>query len=152
MIKDNSIITGIFTVIGMVTGIIITYICTIKAANRQEFNKAAKTFRKAFVTELIILDDQFVIEKRLETTTFDVLVSAFHKHCIAFLEFRHFIDEIDIFSFNKTWNALYYKYKKQGYDYAFHEEYHSVTTSAEITARNKAVKRINELLEFAKPK
>ncbi len=44
--KDSPIIVGIFTIVGTITGIVIASILSTKAAKRQEFNKAAKAFRK----------------------------------------------------------------------------------------------------------
>ncbi len=122
-------------------------------SKRNHFNGAADEFSIPFLKTLILLNAEYTITEIPAIDTRDILSKAFLSHISAYYKFRRFVCEINREAFSKAWDGLYPPGENTEEKYGFLNDYLEIG-SVDIEAnrrRQLAIKRINILLEFAKP-
>ncbi len=147
--KDSAIIAGIFTIIGVTLGAFITYFFSIKISKRQEFNKAASSFRKAFTKEIRLLSSPYTEGNEI---AIDIIRKAIVRHENAAILFRDYLGSKNIPCFNKAWSKYSEPNKYKVPSEAFIEYDSLGNKEKEDNIRMCIIHRINELLKFAKVK
>ena len=123
-----------------------------KLKERFAFKQAAEQFRLAFWPEVEFLDKQFIVDRASVNVTrksCDVLFDAVGRHQEAVFIFQDHLGCINKYRFKKTWQ----QYCEGGSDIKyFREEYPCENELQQSFSEEKALKRINAILKFAKPK
>ena len=133
-------------------GAILGHALSVSRDKRNAFNESAKQFISAFWPEVEFLDRQFIVDRASVKATkrlCDVLFGAIGRHQKAVFMFRNHFGCINRYRFNKAWQ----KYCKGGSNiHYFTEEYPCGKVFQRHKSETKALKRINAVLKFAKPK
>lgn len=149
---DNTIIVILVGSFTTLLGIIIGHFLNESREKRHSFNEAAKEFRNAFWQEIEFLDKQFLVDRASVNATrksCDVLFDAIGRHQKAVFTFSSHLGRINKCRFKKAWN----EYCKGGSNWHyFSEEYPCENEFQQYESEAKALRRINKLLRFAKPK
>ena len=141
------IITGFFTIIGVVIGGLIGYVTAIKVTDRKAFQKAALEFHDAFLDSLMSLDERYHYRDDTEINVYETLSRDFAKQIKAMLRFRLYLPIGQRESFNKAWHE-YCHYDVEGEPkYPFLEQYFEKIWNGQPT-RELALNRIEKLLGF----
>lgn len=143
----NNIITGIFTLLGIGIGGIISYINSTKISDRKEFQKAAVDFHETFIDVLMFLDRRYHCEEDRDKTPFDIIDRYFPQHIKAMLRFRLYLPIGKRKRFTEAW-------KEYAGDGERGEPYTSQYDTPKIKGRptrEVALDRINNLLKFMNP-
>lgn len=128
------------TIVGVLTGVLLTYWFALKLANKNAKHIASIRLRDAFAPEIAKLNhpDGYSLA---DVPHF--LEIAFEKHQIAINNFRFFLTNKDGAAFDKAWHAYY---KDSCEDKPNFTQY--MTLSNKDT--EKAINRIMAILEFTK--
>lgn len=144
------------TVIGAVVGAIIAgvtaYFFSVRLMRQQEFNRAAAEFRTVFVEVQRALKKDHIYDVAVAKNgkkVVQILDADIIKHEMAMILFGHYLPHYKLHGFNKAWNEYYCK---DNWDiplmrYAQDGDY---DPQKEIELMKLALKRIDNLLEFAK--
>ena len=143
------ILTGSFTAL---IGVIIGHFLAESREKRTVFNEAAEQFRDAFWPEVEFLDRRFLVDRASVKATrrlCNVLFDAVGRHQKAIFIFTNHLGCINKYRFKRAW----YNYCKGGSNiHYFTEKYPCENVIHRDNSETKALKRINDLLKFAKPK
>lgn len=156
---DNTIFASLIGVVGGLFGAWIGGVISRKAsreavesANKnaldllriQEFNRAADTFRAAFIKEQRLLSYDSLAD-RTGTTASDIIKAAIDQQEIAMIRFKPFVYKTQIDDYEKAW--------KEYAGESRHFEQYSTARQIDIPGKKKlALSCINNLLKFADPK
>lgn len=145
----SDVLVGSFTT---VFGVLVGHFLSDSRERRNSFNKAAEQFKGSFWKEIEFLDKQFLVDRASVNAlkrSCDVLFNAVGRHQKAVFIFREHLGCINKYRFKQTWN----EYCKDGNNiHYFSEEYPCGDVSQQYESEAKALRRINKLLRFAKPK
>jgi hypothetical protein len=114
--------------------------------NITEFNKAAATFRSAFIKEQRFLSYDSLAD-RTGTNACDIIKAAINRHEIAMIRFKPFVCKAQLDDYEKAWN-----------EYAGNSKHFEQYSGSNINIfeaqkrRALALSRIENLLKFADPK
>ncbi len=143
----ESIITGIFTLLGIIIGSFIGYMTAIRISDRKEFQKAALDFHDAFLDSLMSLDDRYHREENTETNVCTILSRDFAKQVRAMLRFQIFLSADQRKVFDKAWHEYCHYDVNGGPSFPFLEQYFEDSLDGQPT--NKlALSRIRKLMTF----
>ena len=134
------ILAAVIGLVGGAIGIIGTYIGSVKLARINNKSLAGFRLREAFAPELIIL--QHPEERGIAEIPY-ILKTAFGKHQMAVNEFRFFLTDNELTSFNNVWEEYD--------DYTDFNKYIVLPTTAKEDIQ-KAINRIEAILDFTKDK
>jgi hypothetical protein len=130
----------------------VTHNNAIDLMRRQEFNKAAATFRVAFLPELIYLKHNARIDGALISDGLNVFLSHgyFHRHLKAFNIFSAYLSPKEREGINTAWQEYCH------YDIEGETEPHWAMYAEKIRdgrdTKELALERIEKILKFAEPK
>ena len=140
----------LFNVIWGLVGFLFGNLLAIGRDKRNDFNKAAETFRDAFNETLLLLNPQSFIDKQGEDT-YAILQKNIIKQEKVALEFSQILSKRKRKAFDRAWKE--YCYDDNNQNTIFLEKYTSHGSIIKNQkARTVAFDRINKLMEFAKPK
>lgn len=125
-------------------------IVTRKQKEREKFLEVANKFRESFTEEIRFIDRSFAVDRAGRDIP-EVLNAEFDKHERAFIAFMGVLSERKKAKIKEAWQAYTGDDKVTGkYTFKQYTTYHNFKDGEKI--RNTALKNINALLEFAKPK
>ncbi|MFH2003459.1 MAG: hypothetical protein ABIK27_01740 [Bacteroidota bacterium] len=148
-------------IIAFITGAVVAGISSYLAHfysvhrdKRKEFNDAAKEFRSNFTNELKLLK-RFAMGDDVGKTTEHILADAIERHESAMIDFGPYLNESKKIGFDEAWKN--YALDDNGGletppDKAIHKYYSYENTTLEMKMRKLAIKSIEWLLVFTKPK
>ena len=140
-------------IVGVIVGSLVNvfvHFLTITRDRRKEFNKAAHEFRKAFWKEVQYLDRRYYYDRASAPEIYDIIKKAIGKHQLAIFKFRPYLNRFERIGFDKAWHE-YCQHGSKSYTY-LQEEYPSNGLSQKMDSEEKARRRIECLLSFAKSK
>jgi len=143
----NTITHPAFTAI---VGFLAGHFLTIGRDRRKEFNKAAETFRDAFIPELSAIRTLSFPDTIDTVDPYKLLKNAFDRHRVAYETYRPRVKRSHKRAFDRAWQN-YYAYDDTGEDAYEHlikySPFYIGTPNKEC--RELAVANIDKLLEFA---
>ena len=142
---EASLITGGFTIAGVLIGGFVGYYFSSSLAKKQDFNKAAAEFRASFVEEQRLLDPNSFADRASAGSASSILKKAIHDHERAMIRFEPFVSKGDTEAYKKAWQQ--YAGNSQHF-----EQYTGDTAIKKEEGRKLALDLINNLLKFAKHK
>ena len=95
----------IAALVGAVVGGLLTYKTSINISRRQEFNKAAASFREAFMPERLALDIHHAPEENEHKTAYEIIEPAIQKQTEAMFRFAHYLPWWQRRGFIKAWDG-----------------------------------------------
>jgi hypothetical protein len=144
---SESVIAGIFALLGVAIGGLIGYATSVKISDRKELQKAAIEFHDAFLDALMTLDQRYSCRQNTERNVYEILTRTFPQQMKAMLRFRLYLPFDKREAFNEAWHE-YCRYDAEGGpEYPFLEQYFEKTWKGQPT-RELALKRIYRLLSF----
>ena len=148
----DSILIFIATVVGVAAGSGITWWGAVDLNRKQNFSIASAKFINSFSSEVAILNHPIA---KQAGTTYNVLLEAFQRHNVAFIEFNGFIPKTLRGGFNAAWDTYRKHSANFDHDWPDHEkmnhlcEYLATNDEEERNARDLALQRLNRLLSYA---
>jgi len=148
---EITLISGGFTLAGVLLGVWVGYYFSIRLINRQEFNKAAIDFRIAFIEEIRFIDHDYAIDRAGRDIP-EVLAAAADSHETALIIFKDvFLSKTQRNEIEKAWKAYTGDDKITGkYTFRQYATHGKLKDSENI--RKLALARIENILKFADPK
>lgn len=145
----SEIVTGLFTIIGVIIGNIVGYNIAVSISDRKEFHREAMIFYNSFVDTIISLDQKYRCRVEPTTNTYEILNKNFPRHMKAMLRFRLHLDRDQRELFDKAWREYCHYDISDEPEYPFLEQYHGEKWDGQCT-RELALKRIEQLLSFTR--
>lgn len=148
---EIALISGGFTLVGLLLGAWVGYYFSIRLMNRQEFNKAATNFRTSFIEEIRFIDRDYAVDRAGKDIP-EVLAAAADRHETALIIFKNgYLCENQRAEIEKVWKEYTGEDKLMGkYTFRQYATYGKPKDAENI--RKRALSRIEKLLEFADPK
>jgi hypothetical protein len=143
----ESVITGIFTILGIAIGGFIGYATSVKVSDRKELQKAAIDFHEAFLDALMSLDQKYFCRETTERNVYEILQRTFPQQMKAMLRFRLYLPANKRETFDKAWYEYCHYDVAGGPEYPFLEQYFEKTWEGQPT-RELALRRIEKLMSF----
>lgn len=148
--SDGSI-AAVFTLLGAAVGGLISYIATIKVADRKEMKKAAIDFHEAFLDALMSLDQRYTCRESQEIrgrgNVYEILERTFPQQIKAMLRFRLYLPTDKREKFDEAWKEYCHCDYEGGPESPFLEQYFESVCDRQPT-QELALKRIYKLLSF----
>ncbi len=87
----ETVVTGIFTILGIIVGGSIGYMSAIRISNRKRLQEAAIDFYDVFLDSIMSLDPRYRHGEDPETNVYNILSRDFPKQIKAMLRFRLYL-------------------------------------------------------------
>lgn len=145
-----------FSIVTLLIGIIIGHRLTLGRDKRQEFNKAATSFREAFLPELTYLEHNANTGNLGSSNDLcEILLAGYvNRHLNAYQIFREYLSNREKVKFEKAWRKFCYHQDEPSV--LFFEQYswkiQGTGKGKEKYYKQLALERLNELLKFSKIK
>ncbi|RUQ27504.1 MAG: hypothetical protein EKK68_15790 [Candidatus Competibacteraceae bacterium] len=149
---SDSILVFIATVVGVAAGSSITWWGAVDLNRKQNFSIASAKFINGFSSEIAILNHPIA---KQAGTTYNVLLEAFQRHNVAFIEFNVFVPKPLRAGFNEAWETYRKHSANFNQEWRGHEkmnhlcEYLATNDEEERNAKDLALQRLNRLLSYA---
>jgi hypothetical protein len=154
---ELAFIAGGFTIVGALVGGWIGYRSTLSIYRISEFNKAATSFRNAFIPEITFLKHNAVIpdnERHYADLNEFLEAGYIDRHLKAFEIFKNHLSSKERQEIDKAWRE--YCYHPDNQYILFFEQYSWRVANKGIgyekQLQSLALNRIEKILEFAQPK
>src|SRR4030042_3879842 len=143
----ETIITGMFSLLGIIVGGSIGYMTAIKISDRKRLQETALDFYDAFLNSIMSLDSRYKHGENVETNVYEILSRDFAKQIKAMLRFRLYLPTDHKEAFDKAWYE-YCHYDVDGEPpHPFLEQYFDIMWEGEPTDELQ-FNRIRKLMKF----
>ncbi|GFO67221.1 hypothetical protein GMLC_08000 [Geomonas limicola] len=150
----DSLVNGLFALLGAAIAGLVGYVSAIGAAVRKEKNQAVIEFQSSFQPTLAKIDPHLGLGINDFSfpgqTLVKILEEDFPRHVMAYQKFRQFLPTEKQLAFDDAWSEYCHHKSDDGRVYVHFKKYFNPATYADhLNERNVAIRNLTTLLSFA---